>query len=172
MSVSVVSSCHSASLPVGWGGVLRFTCRSSSRFSTSCSVLQVGGAVLPHVRQSVHLLLHRRLLHTVVSVRPQPERPGQNRPANRLFFTSLRLNLRELDPLAAHMRWFVWLMAAAGTIYVFVYHERWVHVWVGFWFWFCLGVSPKLRQDQMESSGWNTSRIWQLNVNRSINMSL
>uniref|UniRef100_A0A3Q2DXY0 Monocyte to macrophage differentiation-associated n=1 Tax=Cyprinodon variegatus TaxID=28743 RepID=A0A3Q2DXY0_CYPVA len=27
------------------------------------------------------------------------------------------LNLRELGPLAAHMRWFVWLMAAAGTIY-------------------------------------------------------
>uniref|UniRef100_A0A3Q0RVF5 Monocyte to macrophage differentiation-associated n=1 Tax=Amphilophus citrinellus TaxID=61819 RepID=A0A3Q0RVF5_AMPCI len=27
------------------------------------------------------------------------------------------LNLRELGPLAAHMRWFVWLMAAAGTVY-------------------------------------------------------
>lgn len=35
-----------------------------------------------------------------------------------------RLNLRELGPLAAHMRWFVWLMAAAGTIYVFNYHEK------------------------------------------------
>ncbi|XP_076739557.1 monocyte to macrophage differentiation factor isoform X1 [Maylandia zebra] len=34
------------------------------------------------------------------------------------------LNLRELGPLAAHMRWFVWLMAAAGTIYVFNYHEK------------------------------------------------
>ncbi|KAG8006520.1 Monocyte to macrophage differentiation factor, partial [Nibea albiflora] len=34
------------------------------------------------------------------------------------------LNLRELGPLAAHMRWFVWLMAAAGTIYVFNYHEN------------------------------------------------
>lgn len=37
---------------------------------------------------------------------------------------ALRLNLRELGPLAAHMRWFVWLMAAAGTIYVFNYHEK------------------------------------------------
>lgn len=35
-----------------------------------------------------------------------------------------RLNLRELGPLASHMRWFVWLMAAAGTIYVFNYHEK------------------------------------------------
>lgn len=42
-----------------------------------------------------------------------------------LFVCCLRLNLRELGPLAAHMRWFVWLMAAAGTIYVFNYHERW-----------------------------------------------
>lgn len=38
-----------------------------------------------------------------------------------------RLNLRELGPLAAHMRWFVWLMAAAGTIYVFNYHEKYVY---------------------------------------------
>lgn len=35
-----------------------------------------------------------------------------------------RLNLRELGPLAAHMRWFVWFMAAAGTFYVFNYHEK------------------------------------------------
>ncbi|XP_018589901.1 monocyte to macrophage differentiation factor isoform X5 [Scleropages formosus] len=34
------------------------------------------------------------------------------------------LNLRELGPLASHMRWFVWLMAAGGTIYVFNYHEK------------------------------------------------
>lgn len=40
---------------------------------------------------------------------------------------SCRLNLRELGPLAAHMRWFVWLMAAAGTIYVFNYHEKYVN---------------------------------------------
>ena len=35
-----------------------------------------------------------------------------------------RLNLRELGPLASHMRWFIWLMAAGGTIYVFLYHEK------------------------------------------------
>lgn len=35
-----------------------------------------------------------------------------------------RLNLRELGPMAAHMRWFVWFMAAAGTVYVFKYHEK------------------------------------------------
>ncbi|ELR48972.1 Monocyte to macrophage differentiation protein, partial [Bos mutus] len=34
------------------------------------------------------------------------------------------LNLRELGPLASHMRWFIWLMAAGGTIYVFLYHEN------------------------------------------------
>ncbi|XP_043439948.1 monocyte to macrophage differentiation factor isoform X4 [Prionailurus bengalensis] len=34
------------------------------------------------------------------------------------------LNLRELGPLASHMRWFIWLMAAGGTIYVFLYHEK------------------------------------------------
>ncbi|XP_061604257.1 monocyte to macrophage differentiation factor isoform X1 [Phyllopteryx taeniolatus] len=34
------------------------------------------------------------------------------------------LNLRELGPVACHMRWFVWLMAASGTFYVFNYHEK------------------------------------------------
>ncbi|CAM9306514.1 monocyte to macrophage differentiation factor 2-like isoform X1 [Lethenteron reissneri] len=34
------------------------------------------------------------------------------------------LNLRELGPWAAHMRWLVWVMACAGTIYVCLYHER------------------------------------------------
>ncbi|XP_063149669.1 monocyte to macrophage differentiation factor isoform X4 [Candoia aspera] len=34
------------------------------------------------------------------------------------------LNLRELGPLASHMRWFIWLMAAGGAFYVFLYHER------------------------------------------------
>uniref|UniRef100_A0A4X2LQS7 Monocyte to macrophage differentiation associated 2 n=1 Tax=Vombatus ursinus TaxID=29139 RepID=A0A4X2LQS7_VOMUR len=37
------------------------------------------------------------------------------------------LNLRELGPWAAHMRWIVWLMASVGTIYVFFFHERWHH---------------------------------------------
>ncbi|XP_029996462.1 monocyte to macrophage differentiation factor-like [Sphaeramia orbicularis] len=43
------------------------------------------------------------------------------------------LNLRELGPLAAHMRWFVWLMAAAGTIYVFNYHEKYKLVELAFY---------------------------------------
>nr|KAF6349413.1 monocyte to macrophage differentiation associated 2 [Myotis myotis] len=34
------------------------------------------------------------------------------------------LNLRELGPWAAHMRWLVWVMASVGTIYVFFFHER------------------------------------------------
>ncbi|XP_056662436.1 monocyte to macrophage differentiation factor 2 isoform X2 [Monodelphis domestica] len=34
------------------------------------------------------------------------------------------LNLRELGPWAAHMRWIVWIMASIGTIYVFFFHER------------------------------------------------
>ncbi|XP_041077956.1 monocyte to macrophage differentiation factor-like isoform X3 [Polyodon spathula] len=34
------------------------------------------------------------------------------------------LNLRELGPLASHMRWFIWLMAAGGTIFVFMCHEN------------------------------------------------
>ncbi|RXM97173.1 Monocyte to macrophage differentiation factor [Acipenser ruthenus] len=37
------------------------------------------------------------------------------------------LNLRELGPLASHMRWFIWLMAAGGTVFVFLYHEKHVH---------------------------------------------
>lgn len=41
-----------------------------------------------------------------------------------VMFTFFRLNLRELGPLASHMRWFIWLMAAGGTIYVFLYHEK------------------------------------------------
>ncbi|KAK1343610.1 hypothetical protein QTO34_016390 [Cnephaeus nilssonii] len=34
------------------------------------------------------------------------------------------LNLRELGPWAAHMRWLVWVMASVGTVYVFFFHER------------------------------------------------
>ncbi|KAH0631987.1 hypothetical protein JD844_019958 [Phrynosoma platyrhinos] len=37
---------------------------------------------------------------------------------------SPRLNLRELGPWASHMRWFVWIMASVGTVYVFFFHER------------------------------------------------
>nr|KAF6347024.1 monocyte to macrophage differentiation associated 2 [Pipistrellus kuhlii] len=35
-----------------------------------------------------------------------------------------RLNLRELGPWAAHMRWPVWVMASVGTVYVFFFRER------------------------------------------------
>ncbi|KAM8824424.1 monocyte to macrophage differentiation factor 2a isoform 2-T2 [Synchiropus picturatus] len=34
------------------------------------------------------------------------------------------LLLRELGPWASHMRWLIWLMACAGSTYVFFYHER------------------------------------------------
>ncbi|XP_075422072.1 monocyte to macrophage differentiation factor 2 isoform X2 [Ascaphus truei] len=34
------------------------------------------------------------------------------------------LNLRELGPWASHMRWFIWIMASIGTVYVFFFHER------------------------------------------------
>ena len=44
--------------------------------------------------------------------------------ANLVFVSVFRLNLRELGPLASHMRWFVWFMAAAGSVYVFNFHER------------------------------------------------
>ncbi|XP_024920506.1 monocyte to macrophage differentiation factor [Cynoglossus semilaevis] len=43
------------------------------------------------------------------------------------------LNLRELGPMAAHMRWFVWFMAAAGTVYVFKYHEKYKLVELAFY---------------------------------------
>ncbi|XP_059414761.1 monocyte to macrophage differentiation factor 2-like isoform X4 [Carassius carassius] len=36
----------------------------------------------------------------------------------------LRLNLRELGPWAVHMRWLVWIMACAGSAYVFLFHEK------------------------------------------------
>lgn len=51
-------------------------------------------------------------------------RPGSDPCADSDPSSVHRLNLRELGPLAAHMRWFVWFMAAAGTFYVFNYHEK------------------------------------------------
>ncbi|XP_060799044.1 monocyte to macrophage differentiation factor 2a isoform X3 [Neoarius graeffei] len=36
----------------------------------------------------------------------------------------LQLNLRELGPWAAHMRWLVWIMACVGSAYVFFFHEK------------------------------------------------
>lgn len=50
--------------------------------------------------------------HTVVAPPPHVASP------------SVRLNLRELGPVACHMRWLVWLMAAGGMFYVFNYHEK------------------------------------------------
>ncbi|XP_068007118.1 monocyte to macrophage differentiation factor isoform X3 [Melanerpes formicivorus] len=52
------------------------------------------------------------------------------------------LNLRELGPLASHMRWFIWLMAAGGTIYVFLYHEK--YKIVELFFYLAMGFSPAL----------------------------
>eukprot|EP00061_Rhincodon_typus_P013119 g39290.t1 len=50
------------------------------------------------------------------------------------------LNLRELGPLASHMRWFIWIMAAAGTIYVFLYHEQ--YKIIELLFYLTMGFSP------------------------------
>ncbi|XP_072815145.1 monocyte to macrophage differentiation factor-like isoform X1 [Vicugna pacos] len=52
------------------------------------------------------------------------------------------LNLRELGPLASHMRWFIWLMAAGGTIYVFLYHGK--YKVVELFFYLTMGFSPAL----------------------------
>ncbi|KAJ3601692.1 hypothetical protein NHX12_032659 [Muraenolepis orangiensis] len=43
------------------------------------------------------------------------------------------LNLRELGPLAAHMRWFIWFMATAGSFYVVKFHERYKLVELAFY---------------------------------------
>lgn len=86
--------------------------------------------------QGGHLFLHRCLLHTLVSVSQRTVCTQKGwchiwRMNVDSYVFVFRLNLRELGPLAAHMRWFVWLMAAAGTIYVFNYHEKWVHFKAG-----------------------------------------
>ncbi|XP_033895798.1 monocyte to macrophage differentiation factor-like isoform X1 [Acipenser ruthenus] len=52
------------------------------------------------------------------------------------------LNLRELGPLASHMRWFIWLMAAGGTVFVFLYHEK--YKLVELLFYLTMGFSPAL----------------------------
>uniref|UniRef100_A0A8C1CQM5 Monocyte to macrophage differentiation-associated n=1 Tax=Cyprinus carpio carpio TaxID=630221 RepID=A0A8C1CQM5_CYPCA len=66
------------------------------------------------------------------------------------------LNLRELGPLAAHMRWFVWLMAAAGTIYVFNYHEKYKLVELVFYL--TMGFFPALVMTSMN----NTDGLYEL----------
>ncbi|XP_059733946.1 monocyte to macrophage differentiation factor isoform X1 [Bos taurus] len=60
------------------------------------------------------------------------------------------LNLRELGPLASHMRWFIWLMAAGGTIYVFLYHEK--YKVIELFFYLTMGFSPALVVTSMGSS--------------------
>ncbi|XP_057392558.1 monocyte to macrophage differentiation factor isoform X3 [Balaenoptera acutorostrata] len=62
----------------------------------------------------------------------------------------LRLNLRELGPLASHMRWFIWLMAAGGTIYVFLYHEK--YKVVELFFYLTMGFSPALVVTSMSNT--------------------
>uniref|UniRef100_A0A384DPT8 Monocyte to macrophage differentiation associated n=1 Tax=Ursus maritimus TaxID=29073 RepID=A0A384DPT8_URSMA len=59
------------------------------------------------------------------------------------------LNLRELGPLASHMRWFIWLMAAGGTIYVFLYHEK--YKVVELFFYLTMGFSPALVVTSMKT---------------------
>uniref|UniRef100_A0A4W5MXL3 Monocyte to macrophage differentiation-associated n=1 Tax=Hucho hucho TaxID=62062 RepID=A0A4W5MXL3_9TELE len=66
------------------------------------------------------------------------------------------LNLRELGPLAVHMRWFVWLMAAAGTIYVFNYHEKYKVVELAFYL--TMGFFPALVVTSMN----NTDGLYEL----------
>ncbi|XP_030873832.1 monocyte to macrophage differentiation factor [Leptonychotes weddellii] len=60
------------------------------------------------------------------------------------------LNLRELGPLASHMRWFIWLMAAGGTIYVFLYHEK--YKVVELFFYLTMGFSPALVVTSMNNT--------------------
>ncbi|KAK2488901.1 hypothetical protein MC885_018249 [Smutsia gigantea] len=62
------------------------------------------------------------------------------------------LNLRELGPLASHMRWFIWLMAAGGTIYVFLYHEK--YKVVELFFYLTMGFSPALVVTSMVRRGF------------------
>uniref|UniRef100_A0A8B9Y575 Monocyte to macrophage differentiation associated n=1 Tax=Bos mutus grunniens TaxID=30521 RepID=A0A8B9Y575_BOSMU len=60
------------------------------------------------------------------------------------------LNLRELGPLASHMRWFIWLMAAGGTIYVFLYHEK--YKVIELFFYLTMGFSPALVVTSMNNT--------------------
>uniref|UniRef100_A0A452EMJ2 Monocyte to macrophage differentiation associated n=1 Tax=Capra hircus TaxID=9925 RepID=A0A452EMJ2_CAPHI len=74
------------------------------------------------------------------------------------------LNLRELGPLASHMRWFIWLMAAGGTIYVFLYHEK--YKVIELFFYLTMGFSPALVVTSMtEQHGWTSGTcLWGLNL--------
>ncbi|KAM9296148.1 monocyte to macrophage differentiation factor isoform 1-T1 [Gastrophryne carolinensis] len=68
------------------------------------------------------------------------------------------LNLRELGPLASHMRWFIWLMAAGGTIYVFLYHEK--YKVVELLFYLAMGFSPALVVTSMNNTDGLQELAW------------
>ncbi|XP_075435960.1 monocyte to macrophage differentiation factor isoform X1 [Ascaphus truei] len=68
------------------------------------------------------------------------------------------LNLRELGPLASHMRWFIWLMAVGGTIYVFLYHER--YKIVELLFYLAMGFSPALVVTSMNNTEGLQELAW------------
>uniref|UniRef100_A0A4X2JU11 Transmembrane protein n=1 Tax=Vombatus ursinus TaxID=29139 RepID=A0A4X2JU11_VOMUR len=52
------------------------------------------------------------------------------------------LNLHKLGPLASHMHWFIWFMAAEGTIYVFLHYEK--YNGLSSFFYLTMGFSPPL----------------------------
>nr|XP_036878809.1 monocyte to macrophage differentiation factor-like [Manis javanica] len=60
------------------------------------------------------------------------------------------LNLHELGPLASHIGWFIPLMAAGGTIYVFLYHEK--YKVVELFFYLTMGFSPALVVTSMNNT--------------------
>uniref|UniRef100_A0A8C6VN76 Monocyte to macrophage differentiation associated n=1 Tax=Naja naja TaxID=35670 RepID=A0A8C6VN76_NAJNA len=68
------------------------------------------------------------------------------------------LNLRELGPLASHMRWFIWLMAAGGAFYVFLYHER--YKIVELFFYLAMGFSPALVVTSMNNTEGLQELAW------------
>nr|XP_034963999.1 monocyte to macrophage differentiation factor [Zootoca vivipara] len=69
-----------------------------------------------------------------------------------------RLNLRELGPLASHMRWFIWLMAAGGATYVFLYHEK--YKIVELFFYLAMGFSPALVVTSMNNTDGLQELAW------------
>ncbi|XP_072882632.1 monocyte to macrophage differentiation factor-like isoform X1 [Hemitrygon akajei] len=68
------------------------------------------------------------------------------------------LNLRELGPLASHMRWFIWIMAAAGTIYVFLYHEQ--YKIIELLFYLTMGFSPAVVVASMPNTEGIQELMW------------
>ncbi|XP_042307713.1 monocyte to macrophage differentiation factor isoform X2 [Sceloporus undulatus] len=68
------------------------------------------------------------------------------------------LNLRELGPLASHMRWFIWLMAAGGATYVFLYHEK--YKIVELFFYLAMGFSPALVVTSMNNTDGLQEVAW------------